>query len=396
MTSTTPDLFMNDVPGLYASSASHPAEHLAKLAESVADFVRRSGGIARVRELRGSGNEYDRGVWKQMAGLGWLGILVPEKYGGLGLGLSEAAVVAEGLARSVAPEPFTAAAVLATSALVQCENEVFKAAQLPRITAGDTTIALAWQEETGNLDCASVNTYAQPCGTGYTVTGVKKYLVGGAYADAFIVSARTAEGFALFWVPALSAGATLELEAAADERSFATLTLRNVHLAAEHCLARGIGATAALALALDYAAAIAGAELVGVMTRALAITLGYMRTRVAFGKPIGAFQALQHRVVDLYIQTQFSCAVMEEALWALDHNPDARTRAMLVSRVKARCSDAALRITREAIQLHGAMGFTDECDVGLYVKRALVLAAWLGHASHHRRRYMKLTVMGKA
>jgi alkylation response protein AidB-like acyl-CoA dehydrogenase len=115
-----------------------------------------------------------------------------------------------------------------------------------------------------------------------------------------------------------------------------------------------------------------------------------MKTRVQFGKPIGSFQGLQHRAVDLYIQMRLSAAVLEEALHVLDQNPDPMARAAYASRVKARCSDAGLRITREAIQIHGAIGFTDECDVGLYLKRAMVLAAWLGNAQQHRRRYARL------
>jgi alkylation response protein AidB-like acyl-CoA dehydrogenase len=136
--------------------------------------------------------------------------------------------------------------------------------------------------------------------------------------------------------------------------------------------------------------AIAAAELRGVMTRALEMSLDYLRTRVQFGKPIGAFQALQHRAADLYVQQQLAAAVLDEALRALDAGAAPRARAMQASRAKARCADAASRITREAIQLHGAIGFTDEYDAGLYLKRALVVSAWLGGPTYHRRRYAAL------
>jgi alkylation response protein AidB-like acyl-CoA dehydrogenase len=142
--------------------------------------------------------------------------------------------------------------------------------------------------------------------------------------------------------------------------------------------------------ALDHATVIASAELCGVMGRALDMSVEYMKTRVQFGKPIGSFQGLQHRAVDLFIQQQISSAVLDEALHTLDQHPEAVARAACASRVKARCSDAGLRITREAIQIHGAIGFTDEYDVGLYLKRAMVLAAWLGNAQEHRRRYARL------
>ncbi|MCW5604340.1 MAG: acyl-CoA dehydrogenase, partial [Burkholderiales bacterium] len=142
--------------------------------------------------------------------------------------------------------------------------------------------------------------------------------------------------------------------------------------------------------ALDHATVIASAELCGVMGRALDMSVEYMKTRVQFGRPIGSFQALQHRAVDLYVQRQIASAVLEEALGVLDRGPGAAERAALASRVKARCADAGLRITREAIQIHGAIGFTDEYDAGLYLKRATVLAAWLGNAHAHRRRYARL------
>jgi alkylation response protein AidB-like acyl-CoA dehydrogenase len=147
-----------------------------------------------------------------------------------------------------------------------------------------------------------------------------------------------------------------------------------------------------LSRALDYATVCASAELGGVMGRALEMSLDYLRTRVQFGKPIGSFQSLQHRAVDLHIQRELASAVLEDALSTIDRNGAPGRRAVLASRAKARCTDAALKITREAIQLHGAIGFTDEYDAGLFLKRALVLAAWLGSASDHRRRYARLMV----
>jgi alkylation response protein AidB-like acyl-CoA dehydrogenase len=122
------------------------------------------------------------------------------------------------------------------------------------------------------------------------------------------------------------------------------------------------------------------------------MTIDYLKTRVQFGKAIGSFQALQHRAVDLHIHKELSLAVLEDAVTQLDREPDAPLRALIASRVKARCSDAALKITRETIQLHGGIGFTDEHDIGLYLKRALTLAAWLGNASAHRRRYAELAL----
>ena len=361
------------------------SDHRSLLRDSVADFVARGTDIARVRRLRGMPAEYDRAVWGKMAELGWLGVLIPEQYGGLGLGLAEAAIVAEGLARALVPEPLTAAAVLAGS-----DNETLKQALLPRLVAGEMVPALAWQEQAGVLDVTAISTRALPFEGGFRLNGEKRFIAGAAGADGYIVSANTPQGMALLWLAHDTPGASLELEPLADGRHFGTLRLRDAVVPAQNRLAGVETARTVLEQALDHATVIAGAELCGVMGRVLDMSVEYMKTRVQFGKPIGSFQGLQHRAVDLYIQQQISSAVLDEALRALDQHPDATARAACASRVKARCSDAGLRITREAIQIHGAIGFTDEYDAGLYLKRAMVLAAWLGNAQEHRRRYARL------
>lgn len=371
-------------------------DHRAMLRDSVADFTARTPGIARMRKLRGDPAEFDRAVWRQMAELGWLGILVPEEHGGMGLGLSEAAIVAEGLARVLAPEPYTAAAVLGAGVVDAAGTPALKDELLPQIASGDVIPALAWQECAGVLDVAAIRTRAAPFEGGYRVSGTKRFVVGAAGADGCLVTAQSDAGLVLLWVPCDASGIRLDLEAIADGRHFGTLVLTDVAVPAERVVARGAGAQGALERTLDHAAVIAGAELHGVMGRALEMSLEYMKTRVQFGKPIGSFQALQHRAVDLYIQRELSSAVLEDALRELDANPTPARRTVLASRVKARCAEAGLRITREAIQIHGAIGFTDEYDAGLYLKRAMVLAGWLGTAAQHRRRYARMTLEAAA
>lgn len=364
--------------------------HAALLAQSVEDFVQRGTSLARVRRLRDDPAEYDRATWKTMAELGWLGVLVPEEHGGLGLGLAEAAIVAQGLARELVPEPLTASAVLATSVLVAGDNAKLQQELLPQLVAGDVLPVLAWQEQAGTLDVTAIGTNAVSAEGGWRLNGEKRFIAGAAGADGHIVSAQTADGLELFWVPRNTPGAGLALQVLADGRHFGTLTLSGVLIPASQRVAGVAAAQSALERAIDHAAVIVGAELCGVMGRVLDMSLEYMKTRVQFGKPIGSFQALQHRAVDLYVQKQIASAVLEDALPALGRNPDAVTRAALASRVKARCSEAGLRIAREAIQIHGAIGFTDEYDAGLYLKRAMVLSAWLGNAQEHRRRYARL------
>lgn len=367
-------------------------EQRRMLAASAAAFVERSGGIARARRLRGARTEHDPELWRTMAALGWLGILVPQRYGGLGLGLGEMAVVARELARALAPEPLTAVAVLAATVLARCQNEARKREALAHLVSGQSIPALAWQEEPAALDCSSLATRAQPRGEGFCLSGAKRFVCGAAQADAFLVTARGPRGLVLAWLPRGAAGVRLALEPLADGRFFGALALEEAFVPRSHVLATGAAARAALEHAFDCACVIAGAELLGVMEGAFALTLDYLKTRVQFGRPIGAFQALAHRAADLHVQKELAAAVLEQAAARLDCDPTPAQRAAAASRVKARCAEAALAVTRAAIQLHGAIGFTDEHDAGLYLKRALVLAAWLGDALWHRRRYAVLTV----
>jgi alkylation response protein AidB-like acyl-CoA dehydrogenase len=146
---------------------------------------------------------------------------------------------------------------------------------------------------------------------------------------------------------------------------------------------------------LDYAQVITAAELLGVLKKTQEMSLEYMKTRIQFGKAIGSFQVLQHRAVDLLIQQELAAAVLAEVIQEMSHTPmSVESRAMAASRAKARCADAALMITRAAIQFHGAIGFTEDCDVGLYVKRAMTLAAYLGNSRAHRQRYARLAAVG--
>jgi alkylation response protein AidB-like acyl-CoA dehydrogenase len=283
--------------------------------------------------------------------------------------------------------------VLAAGALAAADNEALKAELLPRAVSGDYLPVLAWQESPGTIDPAHIAVQATPFEGGFRLNGTKRYVVGGAGADGYIVAARTPDGgLVLGCVDRGAQGVNVDSSPLADGRHFGTVELTDAVVPRDRVAATGASAAAALAKALDDAAAIASAELYGVMSRALEMSVDYMKTRVQFGKPIGSFQALQHRAVDLYIQQQLASATLEDGLRDLDRDPAAAERSAIASRVKARCSEAGVRITREAIQIHGAIGFTDEYDAGLYLKRALVLGAWLGTASNHRRRYAALTL----
>lgn len=360
------------------------------LLESITAFITRSTDIARVRRLRGTHPGFDRSMWQQMAELGWLGILVPEQHGGSGLGFSEMRMVVEGLASVLAPEPVCACAVLTAGVLRHSGDSEVASELLQKLAAGEMIPATAWQEHAGNIDTEGVATAARAFEGGYKLSGIKQFVHGAAGADGYVVSARAPGGLLLAWIPARANGITSESTALADGRTMATVKLADVIVPQEHVLAEDGKAREALERALDETLVMCGAELNGVMRCALDMSVDYMKSRVQFGKPIGSFQALAHRAVDLYLQRELSAAVVDDAVAMLDAQSEPRDRAAMASRVKSRCSEAALRVTRESIQIHGAIGFTEEHDIGLYLKRAMVLASWLGNAALHRRRYAQL------
>lgn len=373
-------------------------EQLQMLRESASDVVARGADFKRLRERRGTLPGHDPACLATMAEMGWLGILVPESQGGLGLGLTELATVLNQLGKGLMADPLVPVA-LATRALVRASGDV-AAAMLQSIASGEALPVVAWQEGQGGIDPLAIKTTAVPDGSGWRLHGRKRFVAGAALAagagaaaaGGFIVSAGGPHGVGLYSVPANAPGLSLSHEWRADQTPSGVLVLDDVHVAAAQQLASDNDGAAILGAALDDAAVLAAAEMLGVMEAALQMALAYMRTRVQFGKPIGSFQALQHKAADLYVQQELLRAVLQDALSTLDGTatPDAHAAAAVASRCKARASDAGLRVTREVIQLHGAIGYTDEHDAGLYLKRALVLSAWLGNASAHRARFAAL------
>ena len=364
-----------------AALAPDPPEHLPMLEESADALLAKHGGPGRVRAHRQTTPGFDRAIWREMAEAGWLGVLVPESQGGLGLGHLELCVLAERLGRALTPEPYVSASVLATTVVAMADNALLRDSLLPQVLAGDLIPALAWQPDaTDDVSLDSSNN---------RLNGRKTlvHAVGGA--DGFVVSAHTPEGLALYWVPRSAEGLLIETDLLVDGSFAGRLTFAETP-AGDSLFKNSGAAGGALDRAVDRARLAASAELLGVMKQAFDITRGYLVDRVQFGKPIASFQTVQHRLADLFIQHRLACASVLEAIRTMDSDADDRTAAAAVSAAKARCSDAGLKVTREAIQLHGAIGYTDEYDIGLYLKRALVLSAWLGNAKYHRRRFAQL------
>ncbi len=360
---------------------------LTMLADTAAAFAKPDA--RRVRALRGGVDGFDRGVWREMADLGWLAILVPEAQGGLALNLVAATTLATRLGYAAYPEPFASCAVMTSWCLGSAPVSEETTRALASVMSGQCIAAMAWQNDTGQLEIGLTGVTATPDADGVRLTGSSRF-VHPASADAFIVAASAPGGLALFWVPRDTPGLQVTAEPGADGGACGWLRFSDCQVPAQQQIAGD--AAALIRTTVDAGTLAVSAELVGLMDRALEMTLDYLRIRKQFGKPIGSFQALQHRAVDIWIQRQLARAALDAAVRIFDSpasRPQARTQA--ASSAKARASHAALLLCTQAVQLHGAIGFTDEYDLGIYVNRALTLSAWLGNAAEHRRRYSALS-----
>ena len=367
---------------------------ISMLADAAAAFAKPDP--RRVRALRGSAESFDRTVWRQMAELGWPSIGVPEASGGLGLNLAAATTVATRLGHAGFPEPYVAAAVMAPWCLAQADTGSCAPAVLADVLTGECVAAPAWQNDQGSLDPDQTAVVAQHDGDHTVLSGSCRFVLP-ASADGFLVAARAPAGLALYWVPRDQPGLVIDIEPCADGSALARLHFSALRLPASHRLAGAPRAGQLLRDMLDRGTIAVSAELVGLMDRALEMTLDYLRTRRQFGKPIGSFQALQHRAVDIWIQRQLARAAVDAAVRTLDSpTSTAAARQLAASSAKSRASHAALMLCTQAVQLHGAIGFTDEYDLGLYLNRALNLSAWLGNAAEHRRRYGALAQLPAA
>lgn len=354
---------------------SSDQQELRLLRDSVRSLFDRAGGSGRARKLRDAGGGWDAGMVRELAEAGIFGVTVPEDAGGLGMGLAAGGVIAEEVGRVIAPEPVVATIGLSLGLLRRLcpDHPVMK-----RLVAGEAVLAVAWQERgpnggPGQATCR----YADG-----KLTGSKAWVPGAAGAEGFLVAAEGPDGPVLVLAEAGANGLAIENRRQADGSAMGELSFSGAP-AAE--LARGAAVQDALAEAISDATALVAAELVGLSGRALEIALDYIKTREQFDKPIGAFQVIQHRAVDLHVMSEVAQAAVREVLALMDAEPDPKARARLASRAKARAVTAARKITRDAIQLHGAVGYTDEFEIGLYLNRALVLSAWLGDDAYHRR-----------
>ncbi len=362
------------------------------LVDTVANFVRRESPVTRARKMREDAIGYSRATWQKMGELGWLGLLYSEEFGGLGGGMVDVALVLEQLGTTLVPEPFVSTVVLGGNAIFRAGSDEQKARWLAPAVAGERTLAFAYAERDGRYDPTAVTTEARREGAGYVLNGKKMFVLGGQDADAIVVSARTSpgpDGLSLFVVERGAQGLDVQAVTTLDGRRAAMLRFEGLRLDESARLGAEGSARAVIEAVLDDAAAAACAEGAGIARAVLDMTADYLRTREQFGVKIGSFQALQHRAVDMFIETELLRSTMlMAAIKAGD--ADVVERQGAISAAKAQLEVGGRLVTQQAIQLFGGIGITDEHDVGLYFKRMQVLLSLFGDAHYHLQRYAAL------
>jgi alkylation response protein AidB-like acyl-CoA dehydrogenase len=347
--------------------------------------------LTRVRELIDDPVGFDRSVWDQGGELGWYAMLVPEPYGGgtiSGDGLVDLTIVAEELGRAVHPGPFPATNVVA-SAIAESGTADQREHHLPDLASGARIATWAFAEPDGDWSAAAVACRATPSGTGYVLDGVKSYVHDAEAADLLLVTAKTSAGLSQFLVPAETPGIVVEpLESLDLARRLADVRFEGVEVPAEAVLGAPGEAAAAVERQLQVALVLQCAETVGTTDQGFVLTVQYAKDRVAFGRPIGSYQALKHRMADHRMWLEAAFAATASAARAVQRQ---RVDAAVAARVaKAHVGKSSSAILHDCIQLHGGIGMTWDYDLHLYFRRAISNEVLYGAPDQHCRALVDL------
>jgi alkylation response protein AidB-like acyl-CoA dehydrogenase len=363
-------------------------EEQSMLRDSARGLISDNAPVSHLRQLRDSKDAtgFSREFWRTFAEMGFSGLLVPEKFGGSGLGCVEAGIVMEEIGRTLMPSPFFATSVLAASALSRGGSEAQKSQHLPKISDGSLLAALAVDEGAKHRPLQT-RMQAVRSGNGFKLTGDKAFVVDGHTADLLIVAARTAgsagerNGLTLFLVDPKAKGIATERTVMVDSHNAARVVFDNVQLNADSVLGEVDQGYALLEGVLNIGRGAVASEMVGLSEEVFGRTVSYLKERKQFGKAIGEFQALQHRAAQLYIEIEITRAAVLKALQTLDG--DFANASAAVAVAKARAGSTATQAVQEGVQMHGGMGMTDQFDIGFFMKRARVCQELFGDANFH-------------
>jgi hypothetical protein len=362
------------------------------LADTVQRFVREHYSFEARREILKSEQGWSREVWQSIAGLGLTALNVPEEHGGLGAGPVETMLAMNAFGEGLLLEPFLPAAVLTPALLTRLADSAAASQLLPDIASGERIVIVAHQEPQTRGELNHVATRAEKTAKGYIIDGLKNVIAHGGAADELLVTARTSgrtgdeDGICVFRVDPRAAGVTVRSYGTIDGQQAADIELKNVALAAASLVGAEGKAFAAIEAAHEQALSALCAEAVGIMKAVNAATLEYTKSRKQFGQPIGRFQALQHRMADMFLHSEQATSMSYlAAIRCVD--PDTAERRRALSAAKVVVGQAGRFVGQQAVQLHGGMGMTDELMVSHYFKRLTTIDLTFGDADFHTQRF---------
>ena len=358
-------------------------EIIEMLRDSVANFLEghrdpscKEAGPGELKALNGE-------LWGEMAELGWLALALPEALGGSGLGLREATVLTELFGKYAFDAPYIAAVVI-PSVIIEASDNGFAGELAPRLVSGESLFSLAWQESAGEIEFADTRCRVLDDGR---VEGKKFFVPAVESNTVLLVTAKAGDELVVVAVSAGADGVGKQLSSTALG-PVAEITLDRVKVLGNGPLLRGKKAELALSQSLAAGRIALAAQLAGLASGCLSKTIAYTSDRVQFGKPLGSMQSVRHRCVDMHIAILLADASWRQALGAMESAPDRTETLAAISAAKARCADTAMHVARGSVQLHGAMGFTEEGGIGRYLRAAMAGSGWLGSPTAHRRRFL--------
>jgi alkylation response protein AidB-like acyl-CoA dehydrogenase len=362
------------------------SEEQEMLRRSAREFLAKECSPKVVRKLMESADGYDAALWKKIADLGWTALGIPEEYGGVGTFL-DLVVVLEEAGRALLPGPFFSTMGLAVPALIEAGTEAQKKEVLSAIAQGSARATMAFTEPSGRWDAGAITLSAKPVSGGWQLDGVKLFVPDAATADYMVVVARTRaegeDGITLFLIKGKPKGMTVKpLETMDMTRRWSEVRFEGVQLDGDAVMGAPDKAWPRLKRALEWATAALCAEMVGGVQKVLETSTDYAKTRQQFGKPIGIYQAVSHKLADMLVLSESGRSATYYAAWTVD--ADAADRSLASSMAKAYVSDAYRKVAGDGIQVHGGIGFTWEHDMHLYFKRAKSSEVTLGDATYHR------------
>lgn len=357
------------------------------LRNSARDFLSTECDKATVRKIEESDEGYSPEIWSKMAELGWQGLMIPEEYDGMGMGLMDLVVVFEEIGRNVLPSPFLATVVLGTSPIVEAGTEEQKKELLPKVVTGEAILTLALTEPSVGYSADCVELKAEGKGDIFVLNGTKLFVEFASASDYMVVVARTKsggnpeDGITLFLVDSKSPGIKIEPFVTTGMDKQCEVVFDNVSVPGASIIGKLDKGWPIVAKTLENATVAKCAEMVGGMQAVLDMSVAYAKERVQYGRPIGSYQAIQHMLADMFIRVIMSKNILYEAAWMVSEGLPAAGK---LATAKGFCNEAYKKVTVDGVEVHGAIGTTRDHDMGLYYRRAIVADSTFGDTESQR------------